>query len=74
MTSGNGQYDYVASILCSVYQQLYKPIQEDFMSTLVQVNNLAKKYDEGGVLAVDDISFEIKDGEVFSLLGPNGAG
>jgi ABC-2 type transport system ATP-binding protein len=51
-----------------------KTSEENLMSTLVQVNNLVKKYDDGGVLAVDDISFKIKEGEVFSLLGPNGAG
>jgi len=63
------------------YARFKKPIQnnyemseEDLMSTLVQVYNLVKKYEEGEVLAVDDISFEIKEGEVFSLLGPNGAG
>ncbi len=44
------------------------------MSTLVQVNNLVKKYSDSGVQAVDQVSFDIKEGEVFSLLGPNGAG
>jgi len=47
---------------------------EDAMSTLVQVNNLVKKYSDSGVLAVDHISFNIQEGEVLSLLGPNGAG
>jgi branched-chain amino acid transport system ATP-binding protein len=28
----------------------------------------------GGLRAVDDCSFEIRDGEIFSLIGPNGAG
>ena len=28
----------------------------------------------GGLQAVDDCSFEIRDGEIFSLIGPNGAG
>jgi len=48
--------------------------KEDFMSALVQVDNLVKKYSDSEVLAVDHISFEIQEGEVLSLLGPNGAG
>ena len=44
------------------------------MSTIVQVDNLVKKYADSDVLAVDQVSFDIKEGEVFSLLGPNGAG
>jgi len=39
---------------------------------LIQVKNITKKY--GSFLAVDDISFEIKDNEVVGFLGPNGAG
>jgi ABC-2 type transport system ATP-binding protein len=41
---------------------------------LVQVNDLVKRYASGGPNAVDGISFEIREGEIFSLLGPNGAG
>ncbi|MFX1534246.1 MAG: ABC transporter ATP-binding protein [Promethearchaeota archaeon] len=40
--------------------------------TIIQITNLRKRY--GLVQAVDDISFEIKKGEIFGLLGPNGAG
>ena len=40
--------------------------------TLVEVNNLSKTY--GDTRAVDSISFEIQQGEIFGLLGPNGAG
>ena len=38
----------------------------------IEVRNLTKTY--GDVLAVNNISFEVHTGEIFSLLGPNGAG
>ena len=40
--------------------------------TVISVSNLVKSYSD--LNAVDDISFSINKGEVFSLLGPNGAG
>jgi ABC-2 type transport system ATP-binding protein len=40
--------------------------------SIIQVQNLSKKY--ANTQAVQDISFEIYEGEIFSLLGPNGAG
>jgi ABC-2 type transport system ATP-binding protein len=39
---------------------------------MVSVRNLKKMY--GDVTAVNDISFDIRRGEIFGLLGPNGAG
>lgn len=42
------------------------------MSVLLQVDNLVKKF--GGVTAVNDVSFPVLKGEIFSLIGPNGAG
>jgi ABC-2 type transport system ATP-binding protein len=42
------------------------------MSSILEARNLVKKY--GDFTAVNRISFEIKEGEIFSLLGPNGAG
>ena len=40
--------------------------------TVIEVRELRKSY--GGVPAVQGISFEVAEGEVFALLGPNGAG
>lgn len=42
------------------------------MSSILEVKDLVKKY--GDFTAVNGISFDIKEGEIFSLLGPNGAG
>jgi ABC-2 type transport system ATP-binding protein len=42
------------------------------MTTAVHVENLTRRF--GDLVAVDHISFEIGQGEIFGLLGPNGAG
>ncbi|HDX9579494.1 export ABC transporter ATP-binding protein [Bacillus thuringiensis serovar medellin] len=42
------------------------------MNNIVEVKNLKKHYNEKA--AIDDISFEVKKGEILGLLGPNGAG
>jgi ABC-2 type transport system ATP-binding protein len=42
------------------------------MPPIITVKNLRKTY--GKTVAVDDISFEIAEGEIFGFLGPNGAG
>jgi ABC-2 type transport system ATP-binding protein len=39
---------------------------------LVEVKNLTKMFNK--FIAVDDVSFDIRKGEIFGLLGPNGAG
>lgn len=40
--------------------------------SIIDVKNLTKKFNN--FVAVDDISFNVKKGEIFGLLGPNGAG
>ena len=40
--------------------------------TILKISHLKKDY--GALCAVDDISFEIRPGEIVGLLGPNGAG
>jgi len=39
---------------------------------MLKVSHVTKKY--GNLTAVNDLSFEVSDGEIFGLLGLNGAG
>ena len=41
-------------------------------NSIIKIESLVKKYQD--TVAVDNISFEVKEGEIFGLLGPNGAG
>src|ERR1022692_799320 len=42
------------------------------MPPVIQVSGVRKTY--GSTVAVEEASFEVKDGEIFGLIGPNGAG
>jgi ABC-2 type transport system ATP-binding protein len=42
------------------------------MMAAVSISNLVKSY--GNLIAVNDVSFQVKEGEIYGLLGPNGAG
>jgi ABC-2 type transport system ATP-binding protein len=42
------------------------------MTQVIEVRNLHKAY--GGIMAVEDVSFNVDEGEIFGIIGPNGAG
>lgn len=42
------------------------------MKNIIEVKNLTKEYKK--IKAIDDLSFEVKEGEILGLLGPNGSG
>jgi ABC-2 type transport system ATP-binding protein len=44
------------------------------VSNIIEVKNLVKRYQKAKKNAIDDISFDVREGEFFTLLGPNGAG
>lgn len=44
------------------------------MSVAIHVNNITKKYDNGNITVIPDLSVNIKNGEFFTLLGPSGCG
>jgi ABC-2 type transport system ATP-binding protein len=56
------------------FNTVHRSIQEEgtVSPIVLQAVNLDKKF--GDLLAVQDLSLEVLDGEVFGLLGPNGAG
>ena len=56
---------------CVVLQPNFNDLNLEKMA-IISVQNLVKKY--GDFTAVNDLSFEVYEGEVFGLLGPNGAG
>src|SRR5438105_2971859 len=51
---------------------LEKPVFDPTAASAIEVERIVKKY--GDFTAVDDVSFDVKEGEIFGLLGPNGAG
>ena len=41
-------------------------------SALIELKNVTMKF--GGVTALNDVTFDVKDKEILGLIGPNGAG
>jgi ABC-2 type transport system ATP-binding protein len=65
-TNGGGNVAAAAGAM------LERPVYDPTAPSAIEVDHIVKKY--GDFTAVDDISFSVKDGEIFGLLGPNGAG
>ena len=40
--------------------------------TVLEARNMTRRF--GGLVAVNDVSFDVHEGEIFGLIGPNGAG
>ena len=53
-------------------QYSYIFLGKEWLNTMIKVEHLIKQY--GDRYAVNDISFEVKKGEIVGFLGPNGAG
>ena len=49
-----------------------RPREQDRARPLLDVRNARKQF--GGLVAVNDLSFEVRPGEILGLIGPNGAG
>jgi branched-chain amino acid transport system ATP-binding protein len=42
------------------------------MKNVLEVENIAKRF--GGIVAVEDVSFAVREGEILGIIGPNGCG
>jgi branched-chain amino acid transport system ATP-binding protein len=56
----------------STAEQRQRTAQLEVARPILEVEHLVKRF--GGITAVDDVSFALREGEVLGLIGPNGAG
>ncbi len=49
-------------------------VKSPYSVVAVIIENISKEYNDGKTIALDDISFEVSEGEIFGLIGPDGAG
>ena len=47
-------------------------IERAAIAPLMQINGLVRRF--GGLIAVNNVSFDVRPGELVGLIGPNGAG
>ena len=73
-----GEKKHITCDLCNLKGMFTFPFNEvpqhleDTGTIVIDVKNLTKTY--GNIVAVNNISFSVKKGEIFGFLGPNGAG
>jgi ABC-2 type transport system ATP-binding protein len=67
-----GEAKVVSCAACHLKGRLTIQREKQDNNVAIEVSHLKKVY--GDLIAVDDISFAVKKGEIFAFLGPNGAG
>jgi ABC-2 type transport system ATP-binding protein len=67
-----GETKIVTCTSCQLQGRITISPQEQNENVAIEVSHLKKVY--GDLIAVNDISFTVKTGEIFAFLGPNGAG
>jgi ABC-2 type transport system ATP-binding protein len=67
-----GEIKVVSCAACHLKGRITIPSNEQNGNVAIEVSHLKKVY--GDLVAVNDISFAVKKGEIFAFLGPNGAG